>query len=168
MRQNYFSRTNISLREKIISLDFQLIFLILILGIISFFAMYSTEQGNIGYYTKSHIFRFSFCFLIFIFFSFLDITFWYRTSYIFYILVLLLLLSVDFFGISSSGSKRWINLFIFNLQPSEIMKVSLIIFLSRYYYKIPYSNVSNIKHIFTPFIALMIPVFLIIKQPAFS
>ena len=165
MIRNYFSKGNMSIRDKIYSLDYFLILLVLLLGIISIFAMYSTERGNFDYYTKNQIARFIVFFSLFIIIPLLNIKFWYKSAYLFYFIVLLLLIGVDFFGITASGSKRWINLFIFNLQPSEIMKVSLIIFLSRYYYKIPYSNVSNIKHIFTPFIALMIPVFLIIKQP---
>tara|TARA_Y100000590_G_scaffold320575_1_gene362937 strand:- start:761 stop:1627 length:867 start_codon:yes stop_codon:yes gene_type:complete len=78
---------------------------------------------------------------------------------------LILLFYVDFFGITASGSKRWINLFFFNLQPSELMKVSIIIFLARYYYKIPSENVSNFKYIIIPFFALFIPVGLVVTQP---
>ena len=160
-----FYKRNLTLREKIVSLDFQLIFLILLLGVISFFAMYSTEQGNFNYYTKSHLSRFCIFFLIFIIFSFLDITFWYKTSYLFYLTVLVLLIGVDMFGVSASGSKRWINLFIFNLQPSELMKVALIIFLARYYYKIPTQSVSSMKYMILPAFALFVPVTLVITQP---
>ncbi len=160
-----YSQKNLSFRDKILSLDFTLIILVLILGIISFFAMYSTEQGKFGYYTQSHIYRFCVFFLFFIFLSFFQISTWYRFSYIFYILVLMLLFAVDFFGITASGSKRWINLFFINLQPSELMKIALIAFLARYYNKIPSDQVSNIKYILIPFIALTIPVYLVIKQP---
>ena len=80
-------------------------------------------------------------------------------------LILILLLGVDFFGVVASGSKRWINLFFINLQPSELMKISLIIFLARYYYKIPTHNVNSFKYIIIPFISLFIPVYLVIAQP---
>jgi len=80
-------------------------------------------------------------------------------------LVLILLFAVDLFGITASGSKRWISLFFINLQPSELMKVSLIVFLARYYYKIPSQNVNSIKHIFIPFLSFLIPVYLVVKQP---
>ena len=73
--------------------------------------------------------------------------------------------AVDFFGVTASGSKRWINLFFINLQPSELMKIALIIFLARYYYKIPSEHVTSIKHILIPLFALAIPVFLVISQP---
>ena len=45
----------------------------------------------------------------------------------------MLLIAVHFFGITASGSTRWIDLFVFNLQPSELMKIGLIVFLARYY-----------------------------------
>ena len=59
MIQQHFYRGNLSFKDKIFSLDFKLMFLILLLGIISFFTMYSSEQGKFGYYTLSHIYRFT-------------------------------------------------------------------------------------------------------------
>ena len=165
MIKNYFQRGNVTLREKILSLDFLLIFLILLLGIISFFAMYSTERGNFDYYTKSHVYRFFVFFLIFITVSFFNINIWHKLSYFFFLFVLFLLVGVDLYGISSSGSQRWINLFIFNLQPSELMKIALILFLARYYNKIPAHNVNNIRYIIVPVFAIFIPVAMVISQP---
>ena len=165
MTRNYFQKVNLSLKDKIFAFDFTLFFLILLLGIISLFAMYSSERGNFSYHTQSHLYRFGIFFLLFIIISFFRIQFWYKSAYLFYFIVLILLFAVDLFGVTASGSKRWISLFFINLQPSELMKVSLIIFLARYYYKIPSQNVNNIKHIFIPFFSLMIPVFLVVSQP---
>ena len=161
MERNYFHRSNLSFIDKFLSLDFKLIFLILLLGIISFFAMYSTERGNFDYYTKNHIYRFLIFFTIFIVISFINIRLWYKSAYLFYFVVLLLLFGVSFFGVTASGSTRWIDLFFVNLQPSELMKVALIIFLARYYNKIPSTNVNNLKYIFIPFLSFMIPAFLL-------
>ena len=55
MITQHFHKSNLSFRDKIFALDFLLIFLILLLGVISIFAMYSTEQGKFGYYTQSHL-----------------------------------------------------------------------------------------------------------------
>ena len=156
---------NLRFRDKILALDFFLIFLVLVLGIISLFAMYSSEQGKFGYYTQSHLYRFSIFFLVFLILSFFNIQLWFKLAYLFYFIVLALLFYVYFFGITASGSKRWINLFFINLQPSELMKVALIIFLAKYYNKIPTEYISNLKHIFLPFFALTIPVFLVAAQP---
>ena len=165
MSLNYLHKSNPLLKDKIFSLDFILIALVLLLGIISCFAMYSTERGDFGYYTQSHLYRFVIFFLLFILLSFFRINFWHSNAYIFYIIVLILLFAVDFFGISSSGSKRWINLFVFNLQPSELMKIGIIIFLAKYYNKIPSNNVNHVKYMIVPIFILFIPIALIITQP---
>ena len=165
MIRNYFDKSNISFRDKAFSLDYILIFLVLLLGIISFFAMYSTERGNFDYYTKSHVYRFCVFFLIFLVLSFFNTKIWFKSAYIFYLFILLLLIGVNFFGITASGSKRWINIIVFNLQPSELMKIALIIFLARFYNKIPYNDVSRVKFMIIPVFALFIPFILVIKQP---
>jgi len=154
-----------NLKDKIFALDFILIFFVLLLGIISFFAMYSTEQGKLGYYTQSHIYRFFVFFILFIIISFFQVKNWYKSAYLFYFIILILLFAVDFFGVTSSGSKRWIGLFFINLQPSELMKIALIIFLARYYYKIPTENVTNLKYIVAPLFAILVPVLLVAQQP---
>ena len=118
MLERSFHNGAMNFRDKVLSLDFFLIFLVSLLGVISIFAMYSTEQGKFGYYTQSHLYRLLFFFIIFIVASFLKIQFWLKSAYFFYFITLILLFSVDFFGISASGSQRWINLFFINLQPS--------------------------------------------------
>ena len=165
MDVNFLQRRNTDLRDKILSLDYQLIFLVLLLGVISFFSMYSTERGNFNYYTQSHVYRFFVFFGVFIIFSFFNIRFWYKISYLYYVLVLILLFGVDFFGVTASGSQRWINLLVFNLQPSELMKVGIIIFLARYYNKIPTHAVNNFNHMLVPIFSLFVPVALVISQP---
>jgi len=163
--QNYFQKNRLSFKEKLFSFDFILVLMILLLGVISVFAMYSTEQGKIGYYTESHLYRFISFFLVFFVISFFRIEIWFKTAYLFYLLVLILLIYVEFYGVAASGSKRWINLIFINLQPSELMKVALIIFLSRYYYNIPSDNILSLKYIFAPVFALFIPVLLVASQP---
>ena len=68
--RGHFQKSNLNFRDKILALDYSLIFLILLLGIISVFAMYSTEQGKFGYYTQNHLYRFSIFFTVFMIVSF--------------------------------------------------------------------------------------------------
>ena len=161
---DYQSR-NSTFRDKFFLIDYKLVLLILLLGFISFFAIYSTERGNFGYYTQSHVYRFLIFFFVFLIVSLFNIKFWFKFSYFFYILFFALLILVDITGITASGSKRWINLYFFNLQPSELMKIGIIIFLSRYYDRIPSRDVNNFKFMIIPIIALFLPVSLVISQP---
>ena len=158
-------QSSLSIREKILSLDFILVFSILILGLMSMFAMYSTDGGEFKYHTKSHIIRFCVFFTMFLILSFFQIRFWYSTSTLFYLIVLLLLLGVKYFGLTSSGSQRWLNLYFMNLQPSELMKVALILFLSKYYHRISTTDVNRVKHLFLPIVVLVAPVLLVVTQP---
>tara|TARA_B100000427_G_scaffold317442_1_gene313535 strand:- start:148 stop:1002 length:855 start_codon:yes stop_codon:yes gene_type:complete len=75
------------------------------------------------------------------------------------------LVLVKYFGLTSSGSKRWLGLYFLNLQPSELMKIGLILFLAKYYHKISPGDVNRIKYLIQPIIALLIPVILVITQP---
>ena len=158
-------QTSMSFREKVYSLDYTLVFSILTLGIISMFAMYSTDGGEFEYHTKSHILRFGVFFTMFFVVSFFQIRFWYKTSTLFYLSIFLLLLAVKYFGLTSSGSQRWLNLYFMNLQPSELMKVALILFLAKYYHRISTVDVNRIKHLFLPIVALIAPVLLVVTQP---
>ena len=136
-------QSSLSFRDKLLSIDYVLVFSILILGIISMFAMYSTDGGEFKYHTKSHILRFTIFFLMFFILSFIQIRFWHGSSYIIYLSVLILLIAVKYFGLTSSGSQRWLDLYFMNLQPSELMKIGLILFLAKYYHRISIENINS-------------------------
>ncbi len=157
--------SHLGIRDKIFSLDPILIASILILGLISFFSMYSTANGEFDYHTKSHILRFFVFFGMFILVSFFRINFWYNSSIPIYFVILILLLLVKFFGLTSSGSQRWLDLYFLNLQPSELMKIGLILFLAKYYHRISSGDVNRIRYLLTPIVALIIPVILVLTQP---
>ena len=151
--------------DKLKAVDYFLIIIVAIIGSMSVFSIYSTESGNFSFYTKNHLTRFIVFFFMFLVLSFVRVSFWYRQAYIFYILGILLLLLVIFFGISASGSKRWINFFIMNLQPSELMKIAIIVCFARYYHRIQSSDIQSYKYLLQPIILLLIPCYLVITQP---
>tara|TARA_B100000700_G_C15036268_1_gene852984 strand:+ start:957 stop:2081 length:1125 start_codon:yes stop_codon:yes gene_type:complete len=158
-------QSSLSFRDKLLSIDYVLVITILILGIVSMFAMYSTDGGQFKYHTESHIIRFFIFFIMFIVLSFIQIRFWHNTSYLIYIFFLFLLLCVKYFGLTSSGSQRWLNLYFMNLQPSELMKVGLILFLAKYYHRIPIESINKLKYLFLPIFVLIFPVLLVVMQP---
>ena len=158
-------QSSLSFRDKLFSIDYVLVFSILILGIVSMFAMYSTDGGEFKYHTESHILRFSIFFLMFFILSFVQIRFWHSTSYFIYFIFLILLIGVKYFGLTSSGSQRWLNFYFMNLQPSELMKIGLILFLAKYYHRISIENVNSVKFLFIPIFVLIFPVLLVIMQP---
>jgi len=151
--------------QKLRSLDFIMLLCILILGIVSSFAMYSTDGGELLYHSESHIIRFIIFFIMMIFISFINIKTWHTFGYLFYVVVLALLIWASLFGLTASGSQRWINLYFINLQPSELMKIAIIICFAKYYHRIQLSNVNKIKNIIIPVLILFIPIVLVVGQP---
>ena len=158
-------QSSLGLRDKIFSIDYILVISILILGIVSMFAMYSTDGGEFKYHTNSHILRFFIFFGLFFVVSLIQIRFWHDQSYLIYILFFLLLLGVKYFGLTSSGSKRWLDLYFMSLQPSELMKVGLILLLAKYYHRTSIENMNSIRYLFIPIIALIAPLILVATQP---
>ena len=151
--------------EKLKSIDYFLILIVILIGIISVFAMNSTEGGEFSYYTKNHLNRLIFFFSLFLILSFVRISVWYQAAYLFYFIAFFLLVLVLFFGITASGSKRWINLYFLNIQPSELMKIAIIVCFARYYHRIQNVDVQNYKFLLQPIILLIIPCYLVIRQP---
>ena len=165
MFQRYSYSGQITFFQKLRSIDYLLLFCIFLVGAISTFAMYSTDGGEILYHTKSHIIRFSVFFVVMLFMSFVNIKIWHAIGYFFYFVVLLLLIWASFYGITASGSQRWINLYFINLQPSELMKIAIIVFFAKYYHRMQITNVNKIKNMIIPIIVLALPIFLVIIQP---
>ena len=151
--------------QKLRSLDYILILCVLLLGLISTIAMYSTDGGELLYHSESHIIRFLLFFIMMIFISFINIKTWHAFGYLFYIIVLGLLIWASLFGITASGSQRWINLYFINLQPSELMKIVIIICFAKYYHRIQLANVNKLRNIIIPILILFVPIVLVVGQP---
>ena len=151
--------------QKLRSFDFILLGCILIIGIISCYSMYSTDGGELLYHSKSHVIRFFVFFVMMIVLSFFSIKFWHSTGYLFYIIVLGFLIWASFYGITASGSQRWINLYFINLQPSELMKIAIIICFAKYYHRTQVSDVNSFKNLLLPMAILILPIVLVISQP---
>ena len=151
--------------DKLLAVDYFLIFIVIMIGAISVFAIHSTEGGEFSYYTKNHLIRLVTFFVMFLFLSFVKITFWYRNAYIFYLICLFLLIIVMLFGITASGSKRWVNLYFLNLQPSELMKIAIIVCFARYYHRIQRVDILDYRFLLIPVVLIIIPCYLVIAQP---
>ena len=157
--------SSFSIRDKISDLDYTLLFSILLLGIVSIFAQYSSSGGIFDYYSKSHALRFGVFFFLFLVVSFTPIKFWHSSSLLLFLSLICLLLFVKIYGVQSQGSRRWVNLFVINLQPSELMKIGIILFLSGYYHKISEGDVNKIKFLLFPLLAILAPFILVVSQP---
>ena len=165
MIKNFSFSNQLTFFQKIRSIDYILLVTILLIGILSCFAMYSTDGGQILYHTKNHAVRFGLFFLMMVFISFINIKIWHSISYLIYFVTLFLLFWASIYGITASGSQRWINLYFINLQPSEIMKIAIIVCFAKYYHRTQIYSVSKITNLAIPISILIIPIFLVLSQP---
>jgi rod shape determining protein RodA len=151
--------------QKFKNFDYILLACILMLGFISLTTMYSTDGGKILFHTKSHFIKiiiFTFMMLVI---SFINIKFWFFIGYLSYLVIIGLLVWTYLFGVTSSGSQRWIDLYFINLQPSELMKIFIILCLAKYFHRMKLENVNSIYTILTSLIIILLPMGLVIVQP---
>ena len=165
MRDSISFSNQLTFFQKLRSFDYTLLTCIMLIGMIGIFSMYSTDGGEILYHTKNHALRFCIFFSMMIVMSFINIRIWHSISYLFYFVVLLLLIWASFYGITASGSQRWINLYFINLQPSELMKIAIIACFAKYYHRAQIHTMSKFTNIIVPVVVLILPTFLVITQP---
>ena len=165
MLQQFTYSEQLTFIQKTKKLDIWLILCILLLGCVGTVAMYSSDGGEFSYYTKNHIIRFTVFFLMMLVFSFIRIKFWHSLGYFFYFVVVLLLIYAFLYGVTASGSQRWINLYFINLQPSELMKIAIIVCFAKYYHRMQINNVNKFRNLIIPIIVLIIPIVLVLSQP---
>ena len=151
--------------RKIKDLDFILLLCILLLGLISLATMYSTDSGELLFHTKSHFFKFVIFTLMMLLISFLNIKFWFSIGYLSYLITIVMLIYTINFGITASGSQRWINLYFINIQPSELMKIFIILCLAKYFHRKRLDNVNSFYSVIISLIIIFLPMSLVIIQP---
>ena len=165
MRDSISFSNQLTFFQKLRSFDYILLLCVMLIGLIGIFSMYSTDGGEILYHTKNHALRFCIFFSMMIAISFINIRTWHALSYLFYFVTLLLLIWASFYGITASGSQRWINLYFINLQPSELMKIAIIACFAKYYHRAQIHTMNKFTNIFVPIVILVLPTFLVITQP---
>ena len=157
--------SEITLFQKIKNLDYILLISVILLSAISVFVMYSTDGGEILFHTKNHFVKLAVFLPLMIFVAFINIKLWHNFSYIVYFIVMLLLIYVSFFGIKSSGSQRWMDVYFFVLQPSELMKIAIIMCLAKYYHRLKIENVNSFTSITIVLSIILIPTIFVVSQP---
>ena len=165
MYQHKRLNSNQNFFQKIKNLDYILLTCILALSTLSIFIMYSTDGGEFLYHTKSHLIKLVAFFILMLVISFFNIKFWHLCSYFLYGAIILLLIWVSIYGIKVSGSQRWINLYFLVLQPSELMKIGIILCLAKYYHRVNFEKVNSFLSISVAFTLVLIPIIFVLSQP---
>lgn len=141
------------------------IFLIALISGVGFIMLYSASGGNWMPWAYPQLVRFSIGMIILISISCIKLQFWRHISYPFYAISFLLLVGVETVGAVGMGAQRWIDLGFISIQPSELMKIALILALARYFSGLNLGEVKRLSFLIPPLLMILAPAALVLRQP---
>jgi len=151
--------------HKLTQINWSILIVPILIATIGFFVLYSAAEGNLSPWTDRQMVRFGAGLIILIAFALIDLRFWLSQSYVLYLISLGMLFIVEIIGYIGKGGQRWIDLYVFHFQPSELMKVALLMALARYFHNSPLENTGQTKMLILPFLFISLPAILMMKQP---
>jgi rod shape determining protein RodA len=151
--------------SKILFVNWPLVVLLTAVASVGFVMLYSNAGGSFTPWAEPQMKRFGVGMVLMLLIAMVPIWFWRTLAGVGYILSLVLLLVVEFFGDIGMGAQRWIDLGFMRLQPSELMKITLVMFLAWYYDWLDVKKVSHPLWVAIPVIMILVPTALVLKQP---
>ena len=151
--------------NRLTYINLPIIILLIAIASIGFLMLFSVAGGSIEPWAKVQMIRFSIGFFLMLLIAFIPIWFWRNISGLAYFISIILLLVVEFFGVSGMGAVRWIDLGFMRLQPSEVTKLTVVMFLASYYDWLPRNKVSNIFWVILPLLIIILPILMVLRQP---
>ena len=137
----------------------------MIIGCIGVAAIFAATDGVWSHGAQQHLMRLSFASIMMLCVAMIDIRVWYHLAYPAYFACLILLMGVDFFGVTVNGSQRWLDLYVTRVQPSEFMKIAIVLALARYYHDLPGWRVSHVTGVLGALLIIFLPTQFILRQP---
>lgn len=151
--------------RKLLSLNWPLVFLLAAVASAGFLMLYSVAGGNIDTWARPQMERFAVGMALMLGLGFVPIWFWRGISVGAYIVCVLLLVAVDIIGHVGMGAQRWLDLGPIKLQPSELMKIALVLLLAAYYDWLDLNKVSRPLWVLIPVVLILVPTALVLQQP---
>lgn len=165
MSQDGLNTPDLTLRQKLWQVHWLFIFLLCTAAGIGLAMLYSAANGDMEPWASRQFARFCVGLVVMISIALIDIRIWMRYAYVFYIIALGLLVVVEFAGTVGMGAQRWLNLGYFNLQPSELMKIALVLALARYFHGGSIEDVGRPTYLVVPLFMIALPSALVLRQP---
>ncbi len=151
--------------RKILYLNWPLAILLATVAAIGFLMLYSVASGTLSTWAEPQMKRFALGFAVMLAIAMVPIWFWRNMSLLAYLGSLALLIAVALVGIEGKGAQRWLDLGVMRLQPSELVKITLVMVLAAYYDWLPISRVSRPVWVMIPLALILAPVALVLRQP---
>lgn len=155
----------LTIRQKLWQIHWFFVFMLLVTASVGFAMLYSAGGGNVDPWAMRHAFRFAFGLVVMIGVAVVDTRLWLRYAYAIYFVVLLLLGAVDISGYMGMGARRWINVGFINLQPSELMKIAMVLALARYFHGGSLEDIRRPTFLIPPLFIIAAPMALVLRQP---
>ena len=159
------ARNRMTWRDKLARISWPMVFLIGCVASIGFAMLYSAAHLSADPWMDRQMARFAVGLAMMFAVAMIDLKMLMRLAYPSYFASILLLVWVDFAGEVGMGAQRWIDFGVVQLQPSEIMKVTLVLTLARYFHGLSYEDVGRPLSLIVPTILVMVPAALVLKQP---
>jgi rod shape determining protein RodA len=151
--------------DRVRGINWGLILLLSVISSIGFAMLYSAANGSWQPWASKQMARFAFALIPMIAAALIDIRHWFRISYWLYGIALTLVIAVDLRGVIGMGAQRWIDLGFIQLQPSELMKIALVLALAHYFHCLPTESTGRVLNLIAPAGLIVVPVMLVLKQP---
>ena len=132
---------------------------------ISIVVLYSAGGGAWRPFALSQLLKIIAGFGVFFFVAFTNIKTWIKSAYLIYAIALIMIVLVTFIGHTGMGAQRWLNLGFFHIQPSELIKIALVLALARYFAWMNSVELGQFKNYLMPALMLLVPFGLIVAQP---
>jgi rod shape determining protein RodA len=146
-------------------LSWRPIFLLLGLGAFGTIVLYSAAGGSFSPWAKSHAIRLLVFLVMAIGISRVRVDSWKSIAFPLYGSVLIMLIIVELLGAVSGGSRRWLDLGFIRLQPSELMKLAIVLAVARFYDLLPAGEIRRLNAIWPAAAMIVFPTFLVALQP---
>ena len=151
--------------RKVLYVHWPLVFLLAAVSSVGFLMLYSVAGGEIETWADPQIKRFAVGMIGMMVVGFIPIWFWRNLSVVGYVVSVLLLVAVELFGSMGMGAQRWLELGPIRLQPSELMKITLVMLLAAYYDWLDPRKISRPLWVLIPVLLILVPSALVLKQP---
>ena len=151
--------------RKMLFINWPLVILLAAIAGVGFLMLYSVAGGNLNPWAEPQMKRFALGLAIMFVVAMVPIWFWRNMSVMAYLIALALLVAVEFVGSVGMGAQRWIDLGFMRLQPSELMKISMVMVLAAYYDWLPMKRTSHPFWVLIPVFIILLPTFLVLTQP---
>lgn len=150
---------------KILDLHWTLLLAICAISGMGFLMLYSVAGGSLEPWAMRQIVRFGIGLVLLVAFAMVDIKVWMSLAYPLYAMTVALLLVVQFAGRVGKGAERWIDLGFIQIQPSELMKIALVLALARFFQGRSYEDAVKLRSLIVPAGLIALPVVMVLMQP---